>query len=193
MRLNVLIPVNPPVQIAGPRVTLGRAGRWADQELMMHAVTSRVAFAAALLTLSACSEESPSREVYDLAIAGDAYKDWARFPNATDALYPSGQHNGDFVRSYMNDVAVAAIADFKGTFPDGTILVKEQYADAEGKTSNGHTVMWKRDGYDPEHGDWYWIAFNAKGETTSADGMAPYCSDCHTAVKANDWVYTGFK
>ena len=89
--------------------------------------------------------------------------------------------------------AVAAITDFKGAFPDGTILVKEQYADEGGKTPTGHTVMWKRDGYDPEHGDWYWIAFNAKGETTSHDGMAPYCFDCHAAAKANDWVYTAFK
>jgi len=161
----------------------------------MHDAPSRLALAAVLLTFTACSAEDdgPSREAYDLAIAGDAYKDWARFPNADDKLYPSGQHNGDFVRSYMNDVAVAAITDFKGAFPDGTILVKEQYADEGGKTPTGHTVMWKRDGYDPEHGDWYWIAFNAKGETTSHDGMAPYCFDCHAAAKANDWVYTAFK
>lgn len=162
----------------------------------MHDPHRRAALAVLTLTLAAgCGSEADddSREVYDLAIAGDAYKGWQQFPGASPDLYPSGQHNGDFVRSYMNDVAVAALANFSGEFPDGTILVKEQYADAEGKTLNGHTVMWKRDGYDAEHGDWYWIAFNGAGETTSHNGMASYCYDCHAAVKANDWVYTSFK
>ena len=160
----------------------------------MHDAHPRVALAVLMLSLTACAEdEDPAREVYDLAIAGDAYKGWERFPGAAPDLYPSAQHNGDFVRSYMNDVAVAAIDGFTGEFPDGSILVKEQYADAEGKTLNGHTVMWKREGFDPEHGDWYWVAFSGTGATTVHDGMAPYCSDCHAAVKANDWVYTGFK
>lgn len=148
--------------------------------------------AAALLLLPACGED-PSREAYDMAIAGDKYKEWSQFPGASPDLIHSDLHNGDFVRSYMNPVAVDAIKNFSGAFPEGTILVKEQYADAEGKTLNGHTVMWKVAGYDDQHGDWYWIAFNGKGETTSHNGQAPYCYDCHKAVKANDWVYTAFK
>jgi CubicO group peptidase (beta-lactamase class C family) len=161
----------------------------------MQDALSRAALAALTLTLAACSAEDaePDREAYDLAIAGDAYKSWATFPNAAPELYPSAQHNGDFVRSYMNDVAAASLASFSGEFPDGSILVKEQYADAEGKTLNGHTVMWKREGYDPEHGDWYWIAFNGAGETTVHNGMAEYCYGCHASATANDWVYTPFK
>lgn len=149
------------------------------------------------MALAGCAaeeaDEGQARELYDQAIAGDEYKSWQRFPGASPDLLKSGQHNGDFVRSYMNDVAVAAIADFNGTFPDGTIFVKEQYGDAAGTVKTGHTVMLKLDGYDAEHGDWYWVAFNGEGETTSHNGMAPYCSDCHSAVKTNDWVYTPFK
>ena len=160
----------------------------------MHDAQPRAALAVLMMTLSvACSEDDPSREAYDIAIAGDAYKDWEQFPNATPDLKPSGQHNGDFVRSYMNDIAFKAIADFSGEFPDGSILVKEQFADVEGTKPNGHTVMWKREGYDPEHGDWYWIAFNGAGETTVHNGMASYCSDCNAAVKTAAWVYTAIK
>jgi hypothetical protein len=151
--------------------------------------------AALAMALAGCGDEADGqdRELYDEAIAGDVYKSWQQFPGASPDLIKSGLHNGDFVRSYMNPVAVAAIANFTGTFPEGTILVKEQYSDAEGKVKTGHTVMLKIDGYDSEHGDWFWVAYNAKGETTVHNGMAPYCSDCHAAAKANDWVYTAFK
>ena len=150
------------------------------------------------MTVAGCGDEpgdagGQDRDLYDEAIAGDAYKSWSQFPGASPDLNLSGQHNNTFVRSFMNDIAVAAIADFDGTFPEGTILVKEQYEDAEGKVLSGHTVMLKIDGYDSAHGDWYWVAYNAKGEATVHNGMAPYCSDCHTAAKANDWVYTAFK
>lgn len=161
----------------------------------MQDALTRAALAAVTLMLTACATEDadPDREAYDIAIADDAYKSWPRFPNAAPDLYPSGQHNGDYVRSYMNDVAAASLSSFSGEFPDGSILVKEQYADPEGKTLNGHTVMYKREGYDPEHGDWYWIAFNPSGGTTTHNGMAEYCYGCHTAAKTNDWVYTPFK
>lgn len=161
----------------------------------MNDALPRIALAVLTLGLAACADEAddPAREVYDLAIADDTYKDWSLFPNASPDLYPSNQHNGDYVRSYMNDVAADALSSFSGEFPAGSILVKEQYADAEGKTLNGHTVMWKRAGYDAEHGDWYWVAFTGAGATTSHDGMASYCYECHAAVEANDWVYTAFK
>jgi hypothetical protein len=165
----------------------------------MHGKTRWIVVAA--LTLSGAAvgcaggeeEEDLSRELYDLSIAGDAYKSWQMFPGAATELYASGQHNGDFVRSYMNDVAFAAVSGFSGEFPDGSILVKEQYADAAGETLNGHTVMWKRAGYDPEHGDWYWVAYTGAGATTKHNGQAPYCYDCHAAVKATDWVFTSFQ
>ncbi|MBP7003777.1 cytochrome P460 family protein [Amaricoccus sp.] len=163
------------------------AQRWFNRPL---AVTTLA------MTLAGCGGEADTqdRDLYDEAIAGDAYKSWQQFPGASPDLIASGLHNGDFVRSYMNDVAVAAIASFDGSFPDGTILVKEQYEDAEGKVSTGHTVMLKIDGYDSAHGDWYWVAYDAKGETTTHNGMAPYCSNCHEAAAAtNDWVYTSFK
>ena len=161
----------------------------------MHPAPRRMALAALMTSLPGCGDESeePSRELYDLAISGDAYKDWSQFPGAPAGLIMSRTHNGDYVRSYMNDIAVAALPGFTGEFPEGTIFVKEQYADAEGKVLNGHTLMWKRPGFDAEHGDWYWVAFNGKGETTTHDGMAPYCYNCHVAAKANDWTYTPFK
>ena len=152
-------------------------------------------FAAATLAvaLAGCGGEADTqdRELYDEAIAGDAYKSWQQFPGASPDLIASGLHNGDFVRSYMNDVAVAALAGFDGTFPDGTILVKEQYEDAEGKVLSGHTVMLKIDGYDADHGDWYWVAYNGKGETTQFAGKPEYCYGCHASA-TNDWVHTPF-
>lgn len=162
----------------------------------MHDAPRLLAFAAVMTTLAGCAgeeEHDPSRELYELAVAGEVYRTWPTFPNAEPDLVASALHNGDFVRSYMNDVAAGAISSFTGEFPDGSILVKEQYADAEGTILNGHTVMWKVPGFDADHGDWYWVAYNGQGETTAHNGVASYCHGCHAAARADDWVYTPFK
>ncbi len=149
-------------------------------------------------TLVACEggggDLTVDRETYEDAIANNQYKSWKQFPDASPDLYASAQHNGDFVRSYMNDIAFNAIAGFDERFPDGSIIIKEQYGDAEGTMLTGHTVMVKVEGYDSERNDWYWIAYDGNGETTQFNGMANYCYGCHASAKdTNDWLLTAFR
>lgn len=160
----------------------------------MHDAQRWMVLGALAAALAGCGGEDDgdrARDLYDLSVAGDQYKEWARFPGG-DALYESAQHRGDWVLSYLNEEAAAAVADWPGEFPDGSILVKEQYADEAGATLNGHTVMWKISGYDPEHGDWFWAAFGPSGETTK-QGKDEYCWGCHQqSASAADWVVTAF-
>lgn len=136
-------------------------------------------------------EDDMAQELHELALKNDVYKSWAPFPGQT-MLAKSGDHSGAFVRSYYNDVAAGAVANWSGSFPDGTILVKEQFEDEAGTKPVGHTIMWKVEGFDPEHGDWYWAAFGAAGQAQRTGAIAD-CYGCHQATAMTaDWVRTPF-
>lgn len=150
-----------------------------------------VAGLACILSCGNGEDDGSEQELHDLALANDAYKSWTPFPGQT-MLMKSGDHSGAFVRSYYNDIAGAAIAKWSGSFPDGAIMVKEQFEDEAGTKPVGHTVMWKVEGFDGEHGDWYWAAFGADG-AAQRSGQIADCSGCHQATAATaDWVRTPF-
>lgn len=130
-------------------------------------------------------------DIYDDYIAGDDYLSWGTVP-AEAAISQSADHSNAYVISYANDAAQAAMDDFQGTFPDGSILIKAQYEDAEGASLKAYTIMVKRDGYDEEIGDWFWAAISSDGTVSSA-GNVSGCVNCHSsAADSTDWVRTEF-
>ena len=105
---------------------------------------------------------------------------------------------------YVSPGAVAAYRS-RGSFPDGTVLVKEVYAAATGQMTTGtvshaHTlkgwfVMMKDSrGRHPDNqlwGDgWGWSWFDAANpsKTTSTD-YKTNCLACHVPAQASDWIY----
>jgi hypothetical protein len=105
---------------------------------------------------------------------------------------------------YVSPGAVAAYRS-RGSFPDGTVLVKEVYAAATGQmttgtvshadTLKGWFVMMKDSrGRHPDNklwGDgWGWSWFDAANpaKTTSTDYKAN-CLACHVPAQASDWIY----
>jgi len=86
-------------------------------------------------------------------------------------------------------------------FPAGSILAKESFVNNDGSPGDPGPlfIMEKREaGYDSTNGDWkYAMIVNGKVARVG-NGMAgspvQFCSACHTAVKATDYVYgTGTK
>lgn len=72
-------------------------------------------------------------------------------------------------------------------FPAGTLIVKE-HLDAEAAPV-GMTIMFKGpEGYDPEHGDWWWGNANIDG-TIVDQGAVDYCIACHTPRAHADWLF----
>lgn len=62
------------------------------------------------------------------------------------------------------------------------------------------TVMFQREGYDPENNDWFWVKYLPGGELDTnpkgvplagrvAKGMDQGCIACHTAAPGGDLVY----
>ena len=94
--------------------------------------------------------------------------------------------------SYANSIASEALANWSGTMPDGGMLVKVQYSDAEATQLSGYTVMEKMDGYAEDSGDWFWAAYNAEGDVSTA-GSPGYCVNCHaSAATTSDYIRTEF-
>ena len=93
---------------------------------------------------------------------------------------------------------------------EGAVIIKRNYggegvsksavADDPEKFLKAVTVMFKRQGYDPENKDWFWVKYAPDGSILKnpkdmklagrvAKGMPEGCIACHTAAPGGDMVY----
>ena len=108
--------------------------------------------------------------------------EWKLFPGSTEKYAGTDPH-GMLLTTYVNPAAFEAI-EAGGTTPPGSILVKENYT-PEGVLA-ATTTMYKSEGYNPDHSDWYWMKVLADG-TVEKKGMVKGCQDCH--VDARDYIF----
>ena len=118
------------------------------------------------------------------------YTDWPLFPG-TSRFQPGMSPHGALLITYVNDTARNALTRRTGPIPAGrlpagSIIVKENYT--PDRTLDAVTVMYKSAGYNPEHGDWYWLKRAANGNV-DAEGKVEGCQNCHSAA-ARDYVLT---
>ncbi len=109
-------------------------------------------------------------------------EDWQLFPGSTEK-YAGVDPHGMLLTTYVNTAAFEAI-EAGETSPSGSILVKENYT-PEGVLA-ATTTMYKSEGYNPEHNDWYWLKELADG-TIEKEGMVKGCQDCHIDVR--DYIF----
>jgi hypothetical protein len=149
-----------------------------------------------LLTLSVVTAYAMSHKKAPIA-KGDAvitfitetspYQQWALWPGK-GKLY-KGQHpHGAFLTTYVSKNALAAIEAKTGSLPDGSMVVKENYS--PDKKLAAITVMYKKKGYAPEDGDWFWLKYGPDGKIMK-EGKVGGCIGCHKPVADNDWIFTG--
>ncbi len=123
--------------------------------------------------------------------------------NRTMSAPYTGQHpHGAFLDTLDSKVSV------EGT--TGPVLIKRNYA-GEGvskqavwndpdKYLQSVTVMFQREGYDPDNNDWFWVKYQPDGSLENnpkgvplagkvAKGMDQGCIACHTAAPGGDMVY----
>ncbi|UCD67426.1 MAG: cytochrome P460 family protein [Betaproteobacteria bacterium] len=117
----------------------------------------------------------------------DDYTKWPLFPGK-GKLYKGAHPHGALLTTYVSPDAMTAIRGKKGVIPSGGIIVKENYS-PEAKLA-AVTVMYKKAGYNPDAGDWYWIKYAPNG-AIEKEGKVAGCINCHRAVQGNDWVFTG--
>ncbi len=115
------------------------------------------------------------------------YTSWPLFPGK-GKLYKGTHPHGAFLTTYVSSDALKAINANKGTLPSGAIIVKENYSPE--KKLAAVTVMYRKSGYNPDAGDWFWLKYKANGEIEK-QGKVAGCINCHKAVQGNDWIFTG--
>ena len=131
--------------------------------------------------------DTDGRTLVEFITATQDYQKWPMFPGK-EALY-KGQHpHGAYLTTYVSPDVLAALQSKSGNLPDGAILVKENYSPE--KTLAAVTVMYRRTGYNPEGGDWFWLKY-APDKTILAEGKVDGCINCHRAVQNNEWIFTG--
>ncbi|PLX79272.1 MAG: hypothetical protein C0615_02700 [Desulfuromonas sp.] len=115
------------------------------------------------------------------------YTDWPLWPGK-EKFYKGAHPHGAFLTTYVSPDGAASISDGSGTLPDGSIVVKENYS--PGKKLTAITVMYKKEGFNPESGNWYWLKFSPNGDVQQ-EGRIAGCINCHRSVEKNDWLFTG--
>ncbi len=136
---------------------------------------------------AAALPDADGRTLIELVTVTQDYKQWPMFPGK-EALYKGQPPHGAYLTTYVSPAVLAALQSKSGTLPDGAIIVKENYSPK--KELAAVTVMYRRTGYNPEEGDWFWLKY-APDKTVLAEGRVDGCINCHRAVQNNDWVFTG--
>ena len=152
------------------------------------------------------SDEEIAASVWD-TIHNQAYEfTWHYEPGAPPGFYTGNAPHGAVLRTFYNNIAYDATQNRTGSFPPGSILVKENHVtdmdlganatddNADRSVPNfepnleSTTVMVKLAGYNPEAGDWFWAKYRLDG-SLEAVGKPAGCIGCHGQVADNDWVF----
>lgn len=113
------------------------------------------------------------------------YQSWQLWPGKTK-LYVGNHPHGALLTTYVSKGSYDAIEAKAGGIPDGEFIVKENYT--PDKKLVAVTVMYKKDGYNTEAGDWFWLKYAPDGAILK-EGKIGGCIGCHAAVKNNDWLF----
>jgi hypothetical protein len=121
---------------------------------------------------------------------------WQLWPEK-GRFYTGQQPHGMLLTTYLNDVAYEALTGGSGAteMPAGAIVVKENYM--PDSTLAAVTTMFKAAGYNADHNDWFFTKHLPGGELDKTqggmllEGRLPGCQNCHVAVQANDYLFTG--
>lgn len=158
------------------------------------------------------SDEEIASSTWKLINDQDYTFTWHYEPGAPAGFYRGSPPHGKVLRTFYNNIAFDATQTKPGSFPIGSVLVKENHISGhnvgegqqstEGQQSGENeravenftpnleavTVMVKVPGYNPEAGDWFWVKYQPDGTVDEA-GKAEGCIACHSKVADNDYVF----
>ena len=109
------------------------------------------------------------------------YANWGQAVDWTGVKASLDGTHGDFVQIWLNQEALPSFEDSTSAdLPYGSISVKEGYSSSDASSINTITVMKKIEGFDPDHGDWFWASFDPNGDVNKA-GSISSCYNCHAS------------
>ncbi|EGJ48948.1 cytochrome P460 family protein [Desulfocurvibacter africanus] len=135
--------------------------------------------------------QAEAKAVYTYMTKTSSYQQWGLWPGK-DKLYQGTQPHGALLTTYVNELAAKALKDHKQAqgLPDGSMIVKENYS--PDKKLMAVTAMYKKQGFAPQSGDWFWIKWMPDGKIEAA-GEVGDCLKCHEQAKGSDYLFTAAK
>jgi hypothetical protein len=136
--------------------------------------------------------------LWKLITQTEPFGSYTLFPNTEE--FTTGRLNGSeahrtIVRVTMNAKAAGALRNGKlpgGTFPDGSVILKELRA-STGAPASGYAVMYKNSNNSLTGNGWLWAQFNPNGDVGySISNRGSACTSCHLREQGpqNDSVRT---
>lgn len=125
-----------------------------------------------VVVLVACrtNDDPEGAEELIAQVQADDYQSWRRAPGYEQRRASTAPHS-DNVEIFVNDVVSDALdGNSREEWPDGSIIVKDGYADDD--THDLTAIMEKRDGV------WFWAEYDANDEPLYS-GAPSICTDCH--------------
>ena len=131
---------------------------------------------------------SPSAaKLFTMITETDPYEAWAQFPEVEGIIESAAPH-GPMARIFINSIVEAALNDFTGRLPVGSVIVKENLGESTSEKADALTIMWKVEGFDPGNNDWFWTNVTPSGNV-NAEGSIEGCLSCHSGSRDNDFVF----
>lgn len=113
---------------------------------------------------------------------------WNLWPG-TEELYEGSEPHGMLLTTYLNDIAYDAVMNGNIPLPEGSIVAKENYM--PDSTLSAITTMYKVEGFNPQHNDWFWLRNNPEGVIDAA-GIVDGCQSCHQDAAVTDYIFQEF-
>ncbi len=131
--------------------------------------------------------EAEGEELLNYITEENPYHEWELWPG-TEKLYEGTEPHGVRLTTYVNEKALEGIREgmLEENMPDGSIIVKENYSDEEELINV--TSMYKKEGFNPDAGDWFWLVHTPDKEVENA-GKIGMCIGCHRQVENRDYLF----
>lgn len=121
------------------------------------------------------------------------YKTWTE-PEGFQGWQEGRSPHGAILRYYVNDVARQDLE------ADGAVIVKENYSEESEDALESLTIMEKREGYDPETRNWFYVKYSPDGSVMEnpqgmklaglvGKGKDAGCIACHAMAGGDDYLF----
>jgi len=140
-------------------------------------------------SMAAAEEAQPSEMTASILADIAGYRSWPRFKENRWPKKSAG-HQGMYVLAHYNPKVGQAMAAGTKPLPEGSIIVKDNFADSGGQDLRSTTVMAKVKGH------WYFVRVRPNQAVAVSNGVPQEgfgllgCVNCHKAAIANDYVFT---
>lgn len=143
---------------------------------------------ALLLSLTQCRKDTtqPAPET-DATLFAKATAGGYTYYKSDPAVYhssPQSAHGG-FFRVRFNSIAQAVLTDqgklpVGGSFPTGSIIVKELHGDTTGSNIGVYAIMEKLPDDTSQADGWIWAEVNTSGAGYTINNKGAICTGCHS-------------